>query len=215
MRSFAALLLLSCSTESAAGPSAEQQAAPIPVATAGQAVAVFAGGCFWCMESDFDSLDGVLHTTSGFAGGRTVNPTYMDVVSETTGHQEAVHVVYDTSKLSYDQVVDYFLHHVDPTDDGGQFCDRGDSYRPVIFAGSVAEAASAQAAIAAVEARHVLPGAVKVPVVSGAQFYAAELYHQDFHEKNPARYLPYRMGCGRDRKVKQVWGGEARGPTAG
>jgi methionine-S-sulfoxide reductase len=215
MRSLFSVLLLSCATESVAEPSMDQRPAPIPAATAGQAVAVFAGGCFWCMESDFDGLPGIVHTTSGFAGGRTANPTYMDVVTETTGHQEVVRVVYDTSRLSYGDVLDYFLHHVDPTDDGGQFCDRGDSYRPVIFAGNAAEKAAAEAAIASLDARGVLPGKVKVPVVTGATFYAAEVYHQDFHEKNPARYLPYRMGCGRDRTVKRVWGGEARTPTAG
>ncbi len=209
MRFFFAALMLSCATPSeAARPSDENRPAPVPVAAAGQAVAVFAGGCFWCLETDFDHLDGVVHTTSGFAGGHTLNPTYMDVVSETTGHQEVVHVVYDTAKLSYAQVVDYFLHHVDPTDDGGQFCDRGDSYRAVIFAQTPEQKAVADAAIAAVEAKKVLPGPVKLPVKTGATFYAAELYHQDFHEKNPGRYLPYRMGCGRDLRVREVWRNE-------
>ena len=152
----------------------------------------------------------MVHTTSGFAGGHTLNPTYTEVVSETTGHQEVVRVVYDTAKLTYPQVVDYFLHHVDPTDDGGQFCDRGDSYRPVIFTTTPDETAAAAEAIATLEAKKVLPGPVKVPVVAGSTFYAAEVYHQDFHEKSPARYLSYRAGCGRDRKVKQVWAGEAR-----
>lgn len=210
MHSVFLLLSLACSSPSSAGPVAENAAAPIPAPAPGQAVAVFAGGCFWCMESDFDKLPGVVHTTSGFAGGKTANPTYMEVVQETTGHQEAVHVVYDPAVLSYPALLEYYLHHVDPTDDGGQFCDRGDSYRPVIFVGNEAEKATAEAAIAAIGAKGVLPGPIVVPVVSGKPFYAAEVYHQDFHEKNPARYLPYRMGCGRDRKVAQVWSGEAR-----
>ncbi len=208
MRFFFAALLLSCATPSEARPSDDNLPAPVPVATTGQAVAVFAGGCFWCMETDFDHLDGVVHTTSGFAGGHTLNPTYMDVVSETTGHQEVVHVVYDTAKLSYAKLVDYFLHHVDPTDDGGQFCDRGDSYRAVIFAQDAKQKVIADAAIAALEARKVLPGPVKLPVKTGATFYAAEVYHQDFRDKDPGRYLPYRMGCGRDLRVREVWRNE-------
>ncbi|MSQ00762.1 MAG: peptide-methionine (S)-S-oxide reductase [Myxococcales bacterium] len=209
MRLVLATLMLSCSLPSeAASPSAENRPAPVPAAGVGQAVAVFAGGCFWCMETDFDHLDGVVHTTSGFAGGHTVNPTYMDVVSEKTGHQEAVHVVYDTAKLSYGQVVDYFIHHVDPTDDGGQFCDRGDSYRAVIFAQTPEQKRVADAAIAALEEKRVLPGPVKVPVKAGTTFYAAEVYHQDFHDKSPGRYLPYRMGCGRDLRVREVWRNE-------
>ena len=210
MRPLFLLLAIACSSPSEASPGADQAPAPVPTAAAGQATAVFAGGCFWCLESDFDKLDGIVHTTSGFAGGRSANPTYMEVVSETTGHQEVVHVVYEPAKLSYTALVDYFLRHVDPTDDGGQFCDRGDSYRPVIFAGNDAERAIAEGAIAAIEASKVLPGPIKVPVVTGKPFYAAEVYHQDFHEKNAGRYLSYRMGCGRDRKVAQVWSGAAK-----
>lgn len=209
MRLLLVSLLLACSTPSeAARPAEDHRPAPVPTPAAGEAVAVFAGGCFWCMESDFDELAGVVHTTSGFAGGHLANPTYLDVVRETTGHQEVVHVVYDTRKLSYAQLVDYFLHHVDPTDGGGQFCDRGDSYRPVIFAMDGEQARVADEAIAALEARAILPGPVKVPVVQGATFWPAERYHQDFHETNPGRYLPYRLGCGRDLKVREVWAKE-------
>jgi peptide-methionine (S)-S-oxide reductase len=158
------------------------------------------------LESDFDKLPGVVATTSGYAGGRVPNPSYEDVNTETTGHKEAVRVVYDTSKLTYGQVLDYYFHHVDPTDDGGQFCDRGDSYRTAIFAQDDAQKREAEAAKAAIEAKKVLPGPIVTPVVTGAPFYAAEVYHQDFHDKNPARYLPYRTGCGRDARVAQVWG---------
>ena len=209
MRFFFAALIAACATPSEAGAPGESAMATIPKPGPGQAVAVFAGGCFWCMETDFDHLDGVVATTSGYAGGHTKNPTYMDVTGEDTGHQEAVRVVFDTEKLSYAAVVDYYFHHIDPTDGGGQFCDRGDSYRPVIFAESAEQAATATAAKAALEAKKALPGPIVVPVVEGATFYAAEVYHQDFHEKNPSRYLPYRLGCRRDARVSEVWRAEA------
>ena len=207
MRTLLCLTTLLACGDSQARPAADERPAPIPTAAAGQAAAVFAGGCFWCMESDFDELVGVVHTTSGYAGGHVDAPTYLQVVTETTGHQEVVHVVYDTSRLTYAQVLDYFLHHVDPTDDGGQFCDRGDSYRAVVVPQDAEQARVAREALAALDARGVLPGKVVVPVVEGQRFWAAEVYHQDFHEKNPGRYLPYRMGCGRDLRVQQVWAG--------
>ncbi len=205
MRTLVALFALACASPSSAGSPDDNRPAPLPPAGPGQAVAVFAGGCFWCMETDFDGLTGVVATTSGFAGGHTKNPTYMDVTSESTGHQEAVRVVYDTSKLSYSDLVSYYFHHVDPTDDGGQFCDRGDSYRPVIFAADATQHAAAEAVKTEVQISGVLGAPVVVPIVDGATFYAAELYHQDFHEKNPSRYLPYRLGCGRDARVKALW----------
>lgn len=177
--------------------------AAVPTAAPEQAVAVFGGGCFWCMESDFDKLAGVLHTTSGYAGGHLAAPTYGDVTSETSGHQEVVRVVFDPARLSYPQLLDHYWRHVDPTDDGGQFCDRGDSYRPVIFAQDAAQAAAAEKSRAEVQAR--LGVAIVVPVVQGAAFWPAENYHQDFHETNPARYYSYRKGCGRDRRVEEVW----------
>lgn len=205
MRTFLAFALFACASPSEARPAADNQPAPIPAAAAGQAVAVFAGGCFWCMETDFDKLDGVIHTTSGYAGGHVDHPTYLQVGGEGTGHQEVVRVVYDAGKLTYAQVLDYYLHHIDPTDGGGQFCDRGDSYRPVVFAQDAEQARVAREALAALDAKKVLPGPVQVPVVEGATFWAAEVYHQDFHEKDPGRYLPYRLGCGRDLKVAEVW----------
>ncbi len=182
--------------------------APVPPPAPGQAVAVFAGGCFWCMESDFDGLDGVVHTTSGYAGGHVQNPTYMDVTSETSGHKEVVRVVYDTSKLTYRALLDYYWHHVDPTDAGGQFCDRGDSYETAIFVLDEQQRAAAEASKAAIDARGVLSKPVVTPIVQLDTFWAAENYHQDFHEKNPGRYLPYRMGCGRDARVAEVWANE-------
>ena len=211
MRILPLIFALACANKDAeAGASARpandpESAAPIPPVGPGQAEAVFAGGCFWCLESDFDKLDGVVATTSGYAGGHVKNPSYGDVTSETSGHKEAVRVLYDTSKLSYDQVLDWFWHHVDPTDDGGQFCDRGDSYRTGIFPVDDTQRAAAEASKAALDAKKVLDKAVVTQIQTGAIFYAAENYHQDFHDKNPGRYLPYRTGCGRDARVAKVW----------
>lgn len=199
------LFLLACAAGAAPKADADQAPAPVPAPGPGQAVAVFAGGCFWCMESDFDKLDGVIHTTSGYAGGHVRNPTYMDVTSEKSGHKEVVRVVYDTSKLTYSGLLDYYWRHVDPTDAGGQFCDRGDSYETAIYAVDDAQLQAAQASKQALDAKKILPGPVVTPVEKLDTFWAAENYHQDFHEKNPGRYLPYRMGCGRDLRVAEVW----------
>jgi peptide-methionine (S)-S-oxide reductase len=195
------MLTLACAQAADSG----MPMAAVPKPGPGQAAAVFAGGCFWCMESDFDHLAGVVSTTSGFAGGKEKNPTYDQVSSHLTGHLEAVYVVYDTSKLTYDQVVDYYWHHVDPTDDGGQFCDRGESYRTAIFPQDDAQKAAAEASKAKLDASHVLPGPVVTRILPGQTFWPAEEYHQDFHDKNPGRYLPYRQGCGRDARVAEVW----------
>jgi peptide-methionine (S)-S-oxide reductase len=200
-------LLLACASEAqrpAMGPDPMAPAA-VPVAGPGQAVAVFAGGCFWCMESDFDSLPGVVATTSGYAGGKLKNPTYSDVTSERSGHQEVVHVVYDTTRLSYPQLLDFFWHHIDPTDAGGSFCDRGDSYRSVVFVADEAQKTAAEQSKAAIEASGVLGKPIATPIVSLDTFWPAENYHQNYHETNPGRYMPYRMGCGRDSRVAEVW----------
>ncbi|MBJ3774741.1 peptide-methionine (S)-S-oxide reductase MsrA [Acuticoccus mangrovi] len=165
--------------------------------------AVFAGGCFWCVEADFDKVDGVTDTVSGFTGGRLANPTYKDVAYSDTGHYEAVKVTYDPAKVSYRALADYFFHHVDPTDAGGQFCDRGDSYRTAIFVDGPEQRAAAEAAKAA--ANDALKGAVVTPVVDATPFYPAEDYHQDYYLKNPLRYRYYRWNCGRDARVEEVW----------
>lgn len=206
------LLLLACSpgasaTPTSAPPSQDGSPAPLPTVGPGQAAAVFAGGCFWCMESDFDKLPGVVATTSGYAGGHLKNPTYGDVTSETTGHAEAVRVVYDTSKLTYEQVLDWYWHHVDPTDAGGQFCDRGDSYRSELYYADDAQKQTAEASKAKLDATGTLPGPIRTKVVALDAFWPAEVYHQDFHLTNPGRYEPYRWGCGRDARVKLVWSG--------
>ena len=190
----------------ATAPVAAADFAPLPKVEAGQAVAIFAGGCFWCIESDFDKIPGVVATTSGYTGGRTERPKYKEVGSETTGHYEALHVIYDTDKVSYDELLTAFWHSVDPTDPRGQFCDKGDSYRTAIFAVDEAQKEAAKASKLAIVESKVLRRTVVTPVLDAAPFYPAETYHQDYYKKNAIRYLQYRGNCRRDATVKRVWG---------
>ena len=168
--------------------------------------AIFAGGCFWCVESDFDKVEGVLETVSGYTGGTTTNPTYKTHTKQ--GHLEAVKVVYDSSKVEYGKLVDYFVRHIDPTDDGGQFCDRGNSYRTAVFVDGADERAEVEAQFATIEQAGILPAPIVTRVLEETTFYDAETYHQNYYQKNPARYKLYRVGCGRDKRVAQVWSGE-------
>ncbi len=169
--------------------------------------AVFAGGCFWCVESDFDKIPGVVSTVSGYTGGKTTDPTYRQVTTGDTGHYEAVEITYDPGKVSYEALLTAFWHSVDPTDDGGQFCDRGDSYKTAVFVGNEKERALAEASKKAAQERVENP--IVTPILSAEPFYAAEDYHQDYYTKNPVRYRYYRFSCGRDRRVKEVWGEHA------
>ncbi len=169
--------------------------------------AVFAGGCFWCMEKPFEELDGVAAVVSGFAGGTVANPTYDEVSRKTTGHYESVEVIYDPTVVPYDTLLQVYWHNVDPFDDGGQFCDRGSPYRPAIFARTPAERAAAAATAVQVQEKFGQP--VRVPVLDAAPFYAAEDYHQDFYRTNPAHYQRYRTGCRRDARLEQLWGDAA------
>lgn len=180
---------------------------PLAAQTGITAEAVFAGGCFWCVESDFDKVDGVLDTISGYTGGTLDNPTYDDVTYGDTGHYEVVKIVYDPARVSYDELLDYFWRHVDPTDAGGQFCDRGDSYRTAIFATTDTQKARADAAKLALEASGMLADPVVTPVLTLDTFYPAEDYHQDYYTRNPIRYRYYRTSCGRDRTIRKVWSG--------
>jgi len=180
--------------------------ADLPRATGDQRVAIFAGGCFWCIESDFDKVPGVVSTTSGYTGGRTERPTYRQVASETTGHYEALHVVYEPSKVSYDDLLTAFWHSVDVTDAGGQFCDRGESYRTAVFALDPAQRRAAEASKAAIVASGVLSAPLVTPVLDAAAFSPAENYPQHYYKTNSIRYTIYRNNCGRDRTVKKVWG---------
>lgn len=174
--------------------------------------AIFAGGCFWCVESDFDHVPGVVSTTSGHTGGHLDNPTYRDVVTETTGHREAVLIEFDPSKVDYEQLLDVFWHSVDPTDAHGQFCDRGESYTTAIYTNSMEQ--QKQAKESADEIGKELGQPVATLIAPAQQFYPAEDYHQNYYQKNPVRYRYYRFGCRRDARVEKIWGDDAhRGIT--
>ena len=175
----------------------------------GFAVATFAGGCFWCVESDFDTVPGVVETISGYTGGTVENPTYRQVTKGGTGHREAVQIHYDPKQVSYERLLHIFWRSVDPTDGGGQFCDRGESYQTAIFAGSEEERRLAEASREALEQSMVLDAPVVTPIETAGEFYPAEDYHQDYYTKSPFRYRYYRFACGRDSRVQQVWGREA------
>jgi len=173
---------------------------------AGKAHATFAGGCFWCMEGPFDRVPGVLSTTSGYTGGNVKRPSYEQVSSGTTGHAEAVDVVYDPSKVTYEQLLDVFWHNVDPLDAGGQFCDRGNQYRTAIFYHDAEQQRLAEQSKQALEASGKLKKKIVTEIVPAGEFYAAEDYHQEYYIRNPIRYKYYRFNCGRDDRLKQLWG---------
>ena len=177
-----------------------------PAKSGATASAVFAGGCFWCTESDFDHVPGVISTTSGYSGGRVANPTYEQVSSGGTGHIESVKVVYDPTRVSYARLVARFFLTIDPVDGGGQFCDRGSQYRSAIFVAGRREHAAAEAAKAQVAREIKVPGPVVTAILPAAPFYPAEDYHQDYYRKNPVRYDYYRYRCGRDARLAKVWG---------
>jgi peptide methionine sulfoxide reductase msrA/msrB len=181
----------------------ESQAAK---AQPGLARATFAGGCFWCMEPPFEKIPGVQSVTSGYAGGRVKNPSYEAVSSGGTGHAEVVQVAYDPSRVSYEQLLEVFWRNVDPTDGGGQFCDRGNQYRTAIFYEGESQKQAATESKAALESSGVLGKPIVTEVVPLDAFYPAEAYHQDFYKKDPLRYHSYRAGCGRDQRLAQLWG---------
>jgi methionine-S-sulfoxide reductase len=169
-----------------------------------RATATFAGGCFWCEESAFEGVKGVVSVTSGYTGGVKDNPTYEEVSSGETGHRESVEVVYDPRVVSYQQLLDIFWHNVDPFDNSGQFCDHGSQYRGAIFVHDAAQRQLAEASKAAVEKR--FGKKVVTDILPAARFWPAEDYHQDFYKKNPVRYRIYRFNCGRDERLKNLWG---------
>ncbi|MFY8043941.1 MAG: peptide-methionine (S)-S-oxide reductase MsrA, partial [Rhodoferax sp.] len=185
-----------------AATTAAQTAAPA-LATA---KAVFAGGCFWCVESDFDKVPGVLSTVSGYTGGRTKNPTYEQVSTKDTGHAEVVEIVFDPNKVSYSQLVEHFWRTIDPTTKDQQFCDQGNPYRSAIFALNAEQLKVAQNSKAALEKSKPFKEPVVTEVVLATTFYPAEDYHQDYYLKNPVRYKYYRTSCGRDARLLQLWG---------
>ena len=189
-------------------PAQAQKTAPAQkAAVAGLAKATFAGGCFWCMEPPYDKLPGVVSTTSGYIGGQIKNPSYEQVSSGGTGHAEAVQVVYDPAKISYEKLLEVFWHNVDPTTPNRQFCDIGEQYRTAIFFHDAEQKRLAEQTSAAVAKQ--LGKKVVTEIVPAGPFYAAEEYHQDYYEKNPIRYKYYRNGCGRDRRLSELWGEQA------
>jgi peptide-methionine (S)-S-oxide reductase len=177
-------------------------AAGLPAMAQETETAIFAGGCFWCVESDFDHVDGVLDTLSGYAGGTIENPTY----ENHPDYIEAVKITFDPSKVSYDELLTAYWHSVDPTDAGGQFCDRGHSYITTIFVDGPEQRAAAEASKKAVADDLAVNGEIVTPIVDATTFYAAEDYHQNYYKNNTPRYNFYRFACGRNARVDQVWG---------
>lgn len=168
------------------------------------AIATFAGGCFWCVEADFDKVAGVITTTSGYTGGHTVNPTYEQVSAGGTGHAEAVEIAYDPAKVTFEKLLDVFWHNIDPLAKNAQFCDHGNQYRTAIFYHDDSERSAAEASKAAVQKHFKEP--IQTEVTPAGPFYKAEEYHQDYHLKNPIRYKFYRFNCGRDARLDELWG---------
>lgn len=169
-------------------------------------VAIFAGGCFWCMEPPFDKLEGVKSTSSGYTGGHKKNPNYEEVSSGVTGHAESVKVVYDPKKTSYEKLLDVFWHNIDPTTANRQFCDYGAQYRSAIFYLNDEQKRLAFESKAALEKSKPFKEPIVTEIIPASVFYPAEEYHQDFYKKNPVRYKTYRAGCGRDQRLKELWG---------
>jgi peptide-methionine (S)-S-oxide reductase len=197
MRSLAVLAAL---IVTGAGFAAAQPANPPP-----RAVATFAGGCFWCVEADFDKVDGVISTTSGYIGGKVANPTYNQVVTGTTGHTEAVEIVYDPTKVTFGKLLDVFWRNHDPLAKNRQFCDSGEQYRAGIFYHDDEQRRLAEETKKAVQTKFA-PRMVQTEVTKATTFYKAEDYHQDYYEKNPIRYKFYRLNCGRDQRLEALWG---------
>ncbi len=215
-----ALALAGCADRAAPGPEPTPPVAgtayhdPAPSALrldpAQADTAVFAMGCFWCAETAFEGMDGVATVTSGFAGGTVASPTYDQVTAGGTGHYEAVEVVYDPDAVDYPTLLRVFWHNVDPVDAGGQFCDRGDSYRSAIFALTPEQRRLAEASKAELEASGRFDRPIATVILPAAPFYPAEDYHQDFWQKDPERYHSYRTGCRRDARLDALWGPRAR-----
>ena len=189
----------------ARSPIAADAAAP-----AGQAaIATFAGGCFWCMQPPFEHLAGVLSTTVGYTGGHTKNPTYQEVSAGGTGHAESIQIEYDPAKITYNQLLEVFWHNVDPLTPNAQFCDHGDQYRTAIFYHDETQRRLAEESKQRLEQSKRFDRPIVTQIVAATEFYPAEEYHQMYHEKNPVRYKYYRWNCGRDQRLKEVWGDAA------
>lgn len=173
------------------------------------ATAVFAGGCFWCMEPPFDALPGVVKTVSGFAGGTQPNPSYEQVSAGGTSYVESVRITFDPAQVSYEKLLDVYWHNIDPTDGGGQFCDKGPQYRAIIFYQNEAQKQLAEQSKTYWQQNKPFQGDIKTDIIAGTSFYPAEDYHQDYYLKNSLRYKFYRYNCGRDHRLKALWGDAA------
>ena len=184
-------------------------AAEAPKVPPGDSVAIFAGGCFWCVESDFDKVSGVVATISGYTGGRKVDPTYEEVSSGTTGHAESVEVIFDPKKVTYEHLLEVFWTSIDPTVKDRQFCDTGTQYRTAIFYTDEEQRKAAEASRKKIEATKPFKEPIVTEITMAGKFYPAEDYHQDYYLKNPVRYKFYRTGCGRDARLKELWGDRA------
>lgn len=177
-----------------------------PLQAAQTETAIFAGGCFWCTESDFDKVPGVVSTTSGYIGGHQQNPTYQQVSAGGSGHTEAVQVVYDPTQVSYARLLDKFWHSIDPTTPDAQFCDHGSQYRSAIFYLNSEQRQLAEASKVALEKNKPFKQSIVTQIVAASTFYPAEAYHQNYHERNSVRYNYYRWSCGRDQRLEELWG---------
>lgn len=199
-------LLAGCEPTAAQAPQAQEAQSAPNTAAGTTATAIFAGGCFWCTEADFDKLPGVLETTSGYIGGHLENPSYEQVSAGNSGHIEAVLVRFDPNRTSYAKLLEAFWPTIDPITANAQFCDRGAQYRSAIFYADAAEQALAEASKAVLQASGKLPAPVVTEILPASRFYPAEDYHQDYYQRNPLRYAYYRNGCGRDQRLEQLWG---------
>ena len=204
-------LLLATLTAAQAAPAAHASAATPPRAARTE-TATFAMGCFWCGETQFEQQPGVLSVVSGFAGGREEHPTYEQVSAGETGHYESVQITFDPTKTSYARLLSLFWHAIDPTQGDGQFCDRGRQYRAVVFVVDERQRKLAEASEQAIEVSKVLHAPIVTQILPATRFWPAEEYHQDFWKKDPLRYRSYRLGCGRDLRLAQLWGAKASKP---
>ena len=191
----------------AAAQGRDDAGAELAITSFGQvAVATFAGGCFWCMEPPYDGIDGVISTIAGYVGGHLDNPSYAQVSSGTTGHTEAVEITYDPALVSYEELLEIFWRNIDPTTPDRQFCDRGSQYRSGIFYHNDAQKQAALASLEKIEKNKPFKAPIRTAIVAATEFFQAEDYHQDFYLKNPIRYKYYRFNCGRDQRLRQLWG---------
>jgi len=187
-------------------PRREAGSAALPVPIAGQQVATFAGGCFWSMQKAFDGVAGVISTTAGYAGGTKADPSYENVETGRTGHAESVQLIYDPARISYERLLDIYWHHIDPLTENAAFCDHGPQYRSIIFYGDADQRRFAEASKQALDQSHRFKTPIVTAIEPATKFYPAEEYHQMFYKKNPVRYEAYRIGCGRDDRIRQLWG---------